>query len=254
VLRLPGFKVASGIIHRQANEEAECPQPDSMATGSAEGPGTGDGPGGRRNEEKPDPLLQKFNVSQSHRLYPFLRNSKFFIIKSANEKNFEVSQRNEEWATTTFNQNKLDGAFRSCDNVILFFSANKSAHFQGMAKMISGLTGHFSREWQNDGPCVPSMLVGMKLGPSFKVKWLVCSKMPFTKICNLKNPLNNNEPIKKARDTTVPAWTRARLGGPTRGRSADRPADRRAPHSRHHRPTAAAGRQSQAEPRKPDGA
>ena len=102
-------------------------------------------------EDKFDALLLKFNVTPGHRLYPFLKNSQFFMIKSANERNLEISQRNEEWATTTFNQDKLDKAFHSCTNVILFFSVNKSAHFQGMAKMITGLTKRTSREWQNEG-------------------------------------------------------------------------------------------------------
>lgn len=103
-------------------------------------------------EEQPqDIMLQKANITSEHKLYPFLKNSRFFIIKSANEKNIEVSRSNEEWATTTFNQEKLDKAYQSCENVIFFFSINKSAHFQGMAKMNSRLTNKVSKEWQNEG-------------------------------------------------------------------------------------------------------
>ncbi len=151
-------------------------------------------------EDKFDALLAKNNVTPGHRLYPVLKNSRFFIIKSANDENLKVSQRNEEWATTTFNQDKLDKAYQSCTNVILFFSVNKSAHFQGMAKMISRLTNHLSREWQNEG---------VKLGYSFRVKWLVSSKLPFSRISHIKNALSNYEPIRKARDTTVPLLIRS---------------------------------------------
>jgi len=101
--------------------------------------------------ERPESLLQRYGIGMDHVLYQFLKSSRFFIIKSSNEKNIDVSQRNEEWATTTFNQDKLNKAYESVSNVIFFFSVNKSAHFQGMAKMISGLSSRLSRDWQNEG-------------------------------------------------------------------------------------------------------
>lgn len=98
-----------------------------------------------------DEILIRYNVLPGHRLYPFLKNSRFFIIKSANEENIRISQKNEEWATTTFNQDKLDKAYQLCENVIFFFSVNKTGFFQGMAKMVSGLTSKVSREWVTEG-------------------------------------------------------------------------------------------------------
>ena len=42
----------------------------------------------------------------------------------------------------------------------------------------------------------------IKLGGVFKICWLKHSELSFTKVGNYKNPLNNNDPIKKSRDTT----------------------------------------------------
>lgn len=43
----------------------------------------------------------------------------------------------------------------------------------------------------------------IKLGGSFKIKWLRKSELSFNRISQYKNPLNNMEPIKKSRDTQV---------------------------------------------------
>ena len=43
----------------------------------------------------------------------------------------------------------------------------------------------------------------IKLGGSFKIKWLRYSDLSFNKIAHLRNRFNNNEPIKKSRDTQV---------------------------------------------------
>ena len=42
----------------------------------------------------------------------------------------------------------------------------------------------------------------IKLGGVFKIQWLKLSELSFQKVGNYKNPLNNNDPIKKSRDTT----------------------------------------------------
>lgn len=43
----------------------------------------------------------------------------------------------------------------------------------------------------------------IKLGGSFKIRWLRYSDLSFNKIAHLRNRYNNNEPIKKSRDTQV---------------------------------------------------
>lgn len=41
----------------------------------------------------------------------------------------------------------------------------------------------------------------LRLGGVFKIKWLKFSELSFSRLSHIKNPYNNNEPIKKSRDT-----------------------------------------------------
>jgi hypothetical protein len=133
-----------------------------------------------------------------------LSNAKFFIIKSFNLENIEISKRHNKWATTKVNQKKLNEAFES-KFVILLFSANKSGGFQGFAIMTSSILNNFSRNnrcnrdnlWKIDEDGLGSF----NLGSSFDIKWLSESELPFHRLKNFYNPLNNNEPIAKSRDT-----------------------------------------------------
>jgi hypothetical protein len=151
--------------------------------------------------------LRRF-ISPSHNMFPFLKNSRFFIIKSHNKENLQISVRNSEWATTTYNQIKMNNSFQSCENVILVFSVNKSSHFQGIAKMTTPVSHHYSQEWNTEGIFLKFsfyyiVFVGVKLGGSFGVKWLIFCDLPFTKTNHLRNAFNNNELVKKSRDTQV---------------------------------------------------
>lgn len=55
---------------------------------------------------------------------------RFFIVKSSNRENLELSVARGLWATHRNNEAKLNEAFDSCDNVILIFSVNETGHFQ----------------------------------------------------------------------------------------------------------------------------
>lgn len=135
-------------------------------------------------------LNQDFSMMNPHlNLY---ENARFFIIKSSNKENVDLSQKYSEWATTVTNQKKLNEAFQN-NNVILIFSVNKSGNFQGYAIMTSFISDKVSNIWQNES--------SVKLGGSFTVQWLCMCEMPFSKLKNLVNPLNNNEFVIKSRDT-----------------------------------------------------
>jgi hypothetical protein len=123
---------------------------------------------------------------------PFFENSRFFIVKSFNKENLEISQLHNEWATTVNNQQKLNSAFKE-GNVILIFSVNRSGLFQGYAIMKSYITENVSKIWSNE--------MSLKLGGSFEIQWLCSCELPFSKIKHLTNPLNNNETLIKSRDT-----------------------------------------------------
>lgn len=62
---------------------------------------------------------------------------KFFILKSLTVEDLDLSVRTGIWATQSHNEESLNGAFKSVDNVYLVFSANKSGEYYGYAKMLS---------------------------------------------------------------------------------------------------------------------
>lgn len=55
---------------------------------------------------------------------------RYFIVKSCNRENLELSVQQGVWATQRSNEAKLNEAFDSADNVILIFSVNRTRHFQ----------------------------------------------------------------------------------------------------------------------------
>ena len=59
--------------------------------------------------------------------------------------------------------------------------------------MTSFISDKVSNVWQNES--------SVKLGGSFAVQWICMCEMPFSKLKNLVNPLNNNEYVIKSRDT-----------------------------------------------------
>ncbi|CAA9962276.1 YT521-B splicing factor [Pyrenophora teres f. maculata] len=63
--------------------------------------------------------------------------NKYFIVKSLTLQDLELSVRNGIWATQSHNEDVLNKAFRSAENVYLVFSANKSGEYFGYARMAS---------------------------------------------------------------------------------------------------------------------
>ena len=143
-------------------------------------------------EEAKIPKLIPVQTNEINPHSILFENTRFFVIKSSNKDNVEISQKHNEWATTVTNQRKLNEAFQSKD-VILIFSVNKSGLFQGYAIMTSFISDKVSTIWQNE--------YSVKLGGSFSIHWLCICEMPFSKVKNLTNSLNNHEPIIKSRDT-----------------------------------------------------
>ncbi|KAL8817782.1 MAG: hypothetical protein Q9223_003457, partial [Gallowayella weberi] len=65
---------------------------------------------------------------------------KFFIMKSLTVEDMELSIRNSIWATQAHNEEALNKAFDTVENVYLIFSANKSGEYFGYARMASPIT------------------------------------------------------------------------------------------------------------------
>ncbi|OCK82469.1 hypothetical protein K432DRAFT_349016 [Lepidopterella palustris CBS 459.81] len=64
---------------------------------------------------------------------------KFFIVKSLTLQDLELSVKNGLWATQSHNEETLNKAYESAENVYLIFSANKSGEYFGYARMASSI-------------------------------------------------------------------------------------------------------------------
>ncbi|KAF1929595.1 uncharacterized protein M421DRAFT_60271 [Didymella exigua CBS 183.55] len=63
--------------------------------------------------------------------------NKYFIVKSLTLQDLELSIQNGIWATQSHNEEVLNKAYQSAENVFLIFSANKSGEYFGYARMTS---------------------------------------------------------------------------------------------------------------------
>lgn len=120
--------------------------------------------------------------------------SRYFIVKSCNRENLEISVQQGVWATQRSNEAKLNEAFESIENVILVFSINRTRHFQGCAKMTSKIGGFIGGgNWKYAHGTA-------HYGRNFSVKWLKLCELSFNKTHHLRNPYNDNLPVKISRD------------------------------------------------------
>ncbi|XP_009599048.1 30-kDa cleavage and polyadenylation specificity factor 30-like [Nicotiana tomentosiformis] len=120
--------------------------------------------------------------------------SRYFIVKSCNPENLELSVQQGVWATQRSNEAKLNEAFDSVENVILVFSINRTRHFQGLAKMTSRIGGASKGgNWKHEHGTA-------HFGRNFSVKWLKLCELSFQKTRHLRNPYNENLPVKISRD------------------------------------------------------
>lgn len=149
---------------------------------------------------------EKSNGSRGHQIRSFgdidnssMKNEKklttrYFIIKSLNHNNIQLSIERGIWATQVMNEPILEEAFHNSDRVILIFSVNMSGFFQGYAQMMSPVGWRRDNAWSKSGGGNNSW------GRTFKVKWLQLNDLPFQKTLHLKNPLNDYKPVKISRD------------------------------------------------------
>lgn len=132
----------------------------------------------------------------SYLLKYFIREGRFFLIKSNNHENVALSKAKGVWSTPPQNEARLNQAFRESKNVILIFSVKESGKFQGFARMAS--------ESRHDVPTIqwvlPPGLSARALGGVFKLDWICRRELPFTKTQHLYNPWNEGKQVKIGRD------------------------------------------------------
>ncbi|XP_075692702.1 3'-5' RNA helicase YTHDC2 isoform X3 [Rhinoderma darwinii] len=114
---------------------------------------------------------------------------KYFIMKSSNQRNLDISQQKGIWSTIKSNERKLNRAFWESSTVYLVFSVQGSGHFQGFARMCSEIGQEKSQDWGS-----PS------LGGVFKVEWIRKESLPFLRAHHLLNPWNYNKKVQISRD------------------------------------------------------
>ncbi|KAK2498468.1 hypothetical protein MC885_008233, partial [Smutsia gigantea] len=114
---------------------------------------------------------------------------RYFIMKSSNLRNLEISQQKGIWSTTPSNERKLNRAFWESSMVYLVFSVQGSGHFQGFSRMSSEIGREKSQDWGSAG-----------LGGVFKVEWIRKESLPFQLAHHLLNPWNDNKKVQISRD------------------------------------------------------
>lgn len=132
--------------------------------------------------------------SRSGPRHPHNNITRFFMLKSWTLENIEMAQKEGTWATQTKNEAMLVEAFKTCKNVVFFFSANHSKAFQGYARMES-LPG-------DRNAAEPSWVrrLHWPTTEAFRLKWIRMGDTPYWMVGNLKNPLNEDMNVFVARD------------------------------------------------------
>jgi len=126
----------------------------------------------------------------------FFKDAIYYVIKSNNHENVELSKSKGVWSTPPQNEQKLNRAFNEYRNVILIFSVKESGKFQGFARLSSE-----SRHDQSPVQWIlPPGLSAKALGGVFALDWVNTNELSFNKTLHLFNPLNEGKPVKIARD------------------------------------------------------
>ncbi|NXF11200.1 YTDC2 helicase, partial [Smithornis capensis] len=110
---------------------------------------------------------------------------RYFIMKSSNLQNIDISQQKGIWSTLPSNKGKLNRAFGESSRVYLIFSVQGSGCFQGFARMGSAIGCEKSQDWASCG-----------FGDVFKVEWIRKESIPFQFANHLLNPWNDSKKVQ----------------------------------------------------------
>mmetsp|Transcript_33258 Transcript_33258/g.52947 ORF Transcript_33258/g.52947 Transcript_33258/m.52947 type:complete len:585 (-) Transcript_33258:52-1806(-) len=117
---------------------------------------------------------------------------RYYIMRSMNVRNVLISVAKGIWATSLGNSQRLRQSFRDVDHVILIFAATESRNFLGYAKMLC----------EPDDRLFPGIWGDMsnRLSPNFRVQWIKQCSESMAKADHIKNPQNENLPVRRSRD------------------------------------------------------
>jgi cleavage and polyadenylation specificity factor subunit 4 len=148
--------------------------------------------------------------------------ARYFLISSSSRATLETAVRHGTWATShRQNESKLNAAFDTSDNILLFFSVNDSQHFQGVAQMVSRVGDQAAQaaanpQWQGQqgAPHAPTKALRRAFestrsdarlrprghrasaGRNFRLRWLKLVELPFSGTQHLHNPYNEDQPVQ----------------------------------------------------------
>ncbi|XP_065513687.1 3'-5' RNA helicase YTHDC2 isoform X1 [Caloenas nicobarica] len=179
VLHQPKKHKEKKILHSKRTSDDRSDQSSVKSTDSSSYPSPCTSPS--------SPISGKGSKSPSPRPNMPVR---YFIMKSSNLQNIDISQQKGIWSTTPSNERKLNRAFWESGMVYLIFSVQGSGHFQGFARMASEIGCEKSQDW---GCAV--------FGGVFKVEWIRKESIPFQFAHHLLNPWNDNKKVQISRDS-----------------------------------------------------
>ncbi|OVA05607.1 YTH domain [Macleaya cordata] len=153
---------------------------------------------------KNDPLglrlvqREKYNLPNFETKY---ENAKFFVIKSYNEEDIHKSIKYDVWASTPHGNRKLDAAFHDAERIssetsktcpiFLFFSANGSGQFVGLAEMTGPVDFEKDMDfWQKN-----------KWNGFLPLEWHIIKDIPNNQLRHIILENNENKPVTYTRDT-----------------------------------------------------
>ncbi|KAM0802556.1 YT521-B-like domain-containing protein [Usnea florida] len=108
----------------------------------------------QQNREVSSRAVEEAAAESSRTGEPTLKvKDKYFVLKSLTVEDMELSVRNSIWATQSHNEDALNKAYETSENVYLVFSANKSGEYFGVARMASPITDEAAAglEWAPRG-------------------------------------------------------------------------------------------------------
>ncbi|KAI0133692.1 YT521-B-like domain-containing protein [Xylariales sp. AK1849] len=119
--------------------------------------------------------------------------TRYFVVRSFNLDNILACHEDGIWATKHENAATLTTAFETCQNVVLFFSANQSRAYQGYGLMKSAPSADNAKpSWYR--------AISWPISGTFEIEWILKKTIDDSHVRKLRNRLNDNLPPTRARD------------------------------------------------------
>ncbi|KAM8707855.1 hypothetical protein ACLKA7_014908 [Drosophila subpalustris] len=174
----------SGTQHkRNGSARGKATKPSSSKSSTPEKDG-----GGGNSSQKSYDYMTKLNY--------LFRDTRFFLIKSNNSDNVQLSKNKSVWATLPQNDANLNQAFKEARNVLLIFSVNESGKFAGFARMAAPSR----RDIPQVAWVLPPSISPKALGGVIELDWICRKELSFNATLHLHNSWNEGKPVKIGRD------------------------------------------------------